>query len=100
MALAHSGVKGLVVDAVTADPIEGAIVWIRNGTETIPIRHPVTTWQSGDYWRLLPDGQYEVVASADGYLPASQQIKISNQAGKQAQILNFALIPKDTITAQ
>jgi hypothetical protein len=100
MALAHSGVKGIIVDATTADPIEGAIVWIRNGTETIPIRHPVTTWQSGDYWRLLPDGQYEVVASADGYLPASQQIKISNQAGKQAQILNFALIPKDTITAQ
>jgi len=94
MKQAHSGIKGIVVDAVSGEPIEGAVIWIRNGTEKMPIRHPVSTWESGDYWRLLPDGQYEAIAAAEGYEIAATKVNVTNKDGIGAQVINFALVPK------
>uniref|UniRef100_A0A1I7UH66 Peptidase_M14 domain-containing protein n=1 Tax=Caenorhabditis tropicalis TaxID=1561998 RepID=A0A1I7UH66_9PELO len=89
----HSGIKGLVVDATTGEPIYRAVVWIRNGTETVPIKHPVTTWSEGDYYRILPAGQYEVIVAAEGYDIAAKNVTIENKVRDSALVVNFALSP-------
>lgn len=40
---AHIGIKGVVSDRLTGEPISGAIVWVWNGTDNSPIKHSVTT---------------------------------------------------------
>lgn len=90
---AHSGVKGVVLDAITGEPINRAIVWIRNGTETVPIKHPVTTWSEGDYYRILPAGKYEIIVAAEGYDIATKNVTIENKVRDSALIVNFALSP-------
>lgn len=46
----HLGIKGLVLDASTGAPIEGAVIWIKNATDgksvAGAIKHPVTTCES------------------------------------------------------
>lgn len=47
--LAHIGIKGLVRDALSGQPIANAVVWVRNVTgggeasAQAAIKHPVTT---------------------------------------------------------
>jgi len=42
--LAHLGIKGIVQDALTGQPIANAVVWVRNVTAgQNAIKHPVTT---------------------------------------------------------
>lgn len=54
---------GVVTDAMTNEPIEGAEVTIEQGDdETI-----VTTDEDGIYEIILPTGEYNVTASAPGY---------------------------------
>ncbi|VDP58845.1 unnamed protein product [Heligmosomoides polygyrus] len=89
----HSGIKGVVTDAVTGEPISQAVVWIKNGTAQMPIRHPVTTWVLGDYYRILPAGQYEVIVSADGYEPAARNVTVANKVRDSAMVVDFALKP-------
>jgi len=89
----HAGVKGLVVDAQSGEPVQEAVIWIRNGTESVPIKHPVTTWHAGDFYRVLPVGSYEVVVAAQGYETVSERVNITNAARDSAQIINFALQP-------
>jgi hypothetical protein len=89
----HAGVKGVVSDSETGEPLAHAVVWVRNGTQTEPIRHPVTTWVSGDYYRLLPAGQYELLVSADGYEIASKNITVTNKVRDSAIVVDFALKP-------
>ncbi|PIO68490.1 hypothetical protein TELCIR_09717 [Teladorsagia circumcincta] len=72
----HSGIKGIVTDAETKEPVFQAGVWIRNGTSKMPIRHPVTTWVLGDYYRILPAGDYEVIVTADGYEPVARNVDL------------------------
>ncbi|KAL6740828.1 hypothetical protein Aduo_014144 [Ancylostoma duodenale] len=89
----HSGIKGLVSDAVTGEPIEGAVVWIRNGTDKLPIRHPVTSWLLGDYYRILPAGKYEVLVHAEGYEPAARNVTVTNTVRDSAMVVDFTLKP-------
>jgi carboxypeptidase E len=47
--LAHMGIKGLVQDALTGQPVANAIVWVRNvsaGEGERAIKHPITTCES------------------------------------------------------
>ncbi|KAF8370770.1 egl-21 [Pristionchus pacificus] len=87
----HSGIKGLVIDGESGEPVKEATVWIKNATEANPIKHPVTTSFAGEYFRLLPAGQYEVIIEADGYEPASKKVNVTNAVRDSAQIVHFAL---------
>jgi hypothetical protein len=93
MFTAHAGVKGQIFDDETGLPVQHAALWVRNGSQTEPIRHPVTSWEDGDYYRVLPPGQYELLVDADGYETASQNVTVTNQARDQALIVNFGLKP-------
>ncbi|VDM56201.1 unnamed protein product [Angiostrongylus costaricensis] len=89
----HSGIKGLITNAVTGEPISEAVVWIRNGTDPMPIRHPVTSWLLGDYYRILPVGQYEVIVNAEGYKPAARNVTVTNKVRDSAMTVDFVLEP-------
>ncbi|CAB3409229.1 unnamed protein product [Caenorhabditis bovis] len=91
---AHSGVKGMIVDAVSGEPIAHAVVWVRNGTDATPIRHPVTSSIDGDYYRILPAGKYELFVAADGYAPTSANITVENKVRDGALRVDFALQPE------
>ena len=53
-------------------PIHNARIRIVNRTKDI------FTWKTGEYWRLLLPGVYEVEVSAKGYLPKTQKIHVKN----------------------
>ncbi|KJH46367.1 zinc carboxypeptidase [Dictyocaulus viviparus] len=89
----HSGIKGLITNAITGEPISNAVVWIRNGSNPMPIRHPVTSWLLGDYYRILPPGQYEVIVDADGYTTTSRNVTVTNKVRDSAMVVNFSLQP-------
>jgi carboxypeptidase E len=94
MWLTHIGIKGLVTDAITKKPIANAVVWVRNATSTDgPIRHPVTSWITGDYFRLLTPGNYEVAVEAEGYETEIKAVNVTNSKKGEAVILNFGLKP-------
>ncbi|GMS96348.1 hypothetical protein PENTCL1PPCAC_18523, partial [Pristionchus entomophagus] len=90
---AHAGIKGLVINGETGEPVKEATVWIKNATETNPIKHPVTTSVAGEYFRVLPAGSYEVIVEADGYEPASKKVNVTNAVRDSARIVHFALSP-------
>lgn len=83
----------MVVDAMTGEPIKRAVVWIRNGTETVPVKHPVTTWSEGDFYRVLPAGKYEIIVAAEGYDIAAKNVTVENKVRDSALVVNFALSP-------
>jgi hypothetical protein len=56
MEAVHSGVKGIVHDSNGQNPISGAEISIIGGG----IGKVVTTTLLGEYWRLLPPGNYTV----------------------------------------
>uniref|UniRef100_A0A915PK79 Peptidase M14 carboxypeptidase A domain-containing protein n=1 Tax=Setaria digitata TaxID=48799 RepID=A0A915PK79_9BILA len=89
---AHIGIKGIVMDKNTGEPISEAVIWVRNSTEIIPIKHPVTSWETGEYFRLLTPGHYEIYVTADGYQSTSKQVNVTNDSQTSAKIVNFALI--------
>uniref|UniRef100_A0A158R4K0 Peptidase_M14 domain-containing protein n=1 Tax=Syphacia muris TaxID=451379 RepID=A0A158R4K0_9BILA len=89
----HSGIKGIVSDEETGEPISEAVVWVRNITDLTPIKHPVTTWLTGDYYRLLTPGKYQVLVTATGYEPATATVEVTNANRTSAQIVNFKLKP-------
>lgn len=102
----HIGVKGLVIDSASGEPIPQAIVWVKNltGETPTPIMHPVTTTDLGEYWRLLTPGKFELVVQAEGYLPASKTVTVDNTAADkktgQAQRLDFSLQLDPELAAQ
>ncbi|CAD5228507.1 unnamed protein product [Bursaphelenchus xylophilus] len=96
MWMTHMGVKGVVVDQITGKPIPNAVIWIRNLTSTkneAPIKHPVTTALSGDFFRPIIDGQYQLAVEAEGYQPEMRAVNVTNKAHGEAQIVNFQLKP-------
>jgi carboxypeptidase E len=89
----HSGVKGVVSDATSGEPIQEAAVWVLNGTSNLPIKHAVQSGLGGEYFRLLPEGKYEIVVEADGYELGRQNVTIKNSVKDSALLVNFALKP-------
>merc|ERR1712241_820143 len=97
---AHWGVKGVVRDGKTGEGIAGATVHVRNITRVdrhvrmqADINHDVTSARAGDYWRLLTDGEYEIIVQAEGYDSQAKLVQISNEGHHEATRLDFDLMP-------
>merc|ERR1711884_622842 len=95
---AHWGIKGVIRDSITGEGIGGATVHVRNitrmdkyGRMDSDITHDVTSAIGGDYWRLLTDGEYEMIVEADGYEPQAKLVQISN-GHKEATRVDFDLV--------
>ncbi|KAJ9597776.1 hypothetical protein L9F63_011384 [Diploptera punctata] len=58
----HLGVKGLVLDSVTAQPVNN--VSLRIAGREIPFR----TSPRGEFWRILLPGDYQLEVTAPGYV--------------------------------
>lgn len=85
-----------MTDAVTGRPVGNAVVWVRNltaGAQDAPIKHPVTTAVTGDFFRPIVDGRYQIAVEAEGYEPALRFVNVSNHAHQEAQALHIQLKP-------
>lgn len=79
-------VSGIVTDATTGDPIEGAVVQV-DGID------PVFSTDTGEYSiDGVPAGEQGVTASADGYESETVDAEVSDTDGA---FVNFALEPLD-----
>ena len=78
--LANGTLSGKVTDKDTGLPIEGAIITANS--------HQTTTNSTGDYILSLPEGNYTVTASKNGYQENTSTAEI---LANQTTILNFTL---------
>ena len=86
MEATHAGVRGKCIDADSKEPIEQAII------EVNEIAHNVTSNHFGQYWRLLPPGQYSIRASAYGYEPTEViTVQVDAATGQRKEPLDFRL---------
>jgi len=97
--MTHIGVKGLVLDATSGKPIQNAIVWVRNVTDgksaETAIKHPVTTWVTGDYFRPLVPGIYQLAVEAEGYGAQAKLVNVSRKSVAEHRpiVVTFHLVP-------
>ncbi|KAH7645110.1 carboxypeptidase d-like protein [Dermatophagoides farinae] len=84
---AHWGIKGIILDENTHEPIKSAIISIGNNDGG----HNITSSLQGEYWRLLLPGSYSVTVSAFGYETKTLPITVDNMDPTTATILNFTL---------
>lgn len=93
----HTGVKGLVTDANTGQLIPGAVIWVTNTTDLgqpFLIQHPITSAATGDYYRLLIPGRYELTAQAEGYESLVVPVEVKpGVVGQPAQRVDLKLVP-------
>jgi len=93
----HSGIKGIITDSISHRPIADAVIWIKNitiaGQQPVLIKHPITSYIDGSYWRLLTPGQYVVVVQADGYDAAEVKVNVTSVARSEAQRIDVQLKP-------
>ena len=68
-------------------PIKNASIRIKDRSKDI------YTWHTGEYWRLLLPGIYDIEASAPGFITSASAVQII--AG-QVKILNFHLKPSNS----
>ncbi|KAK0426355.1 hypothetical protein QR680_009664 [Steinernema hermaphroditum] len=61
---AHRGVKGIISDDA-GRPLRGAVVSLAKGGTG----KNVTTTKDGEFWRMLPPGDYEITVSHEEHLP-------------------------------
>lgn len=85
---AHRGIQG-VVTTTAGTPLEGATISI-SGLH----RNHVLTSQHGDFWLLLPDGQYSITVSAEGHSSETLPAVVS---GREVMVLKFTLPEESTI---
>ncbi|XP_075678556.1 carboxypeptidase D-like [Dermatophagoides pteronyssinus] len=83
---AHWGIKGLILDESTQQPIKSAIISIDNING-----HNITSSLNGEYWRILLPGIYQITVSAFGYQTKTSKIIVNNLNPTSATILNFTL---------
>lgn len=94
----HTGIKGIVMDKETQLPIPEATILVRN-LSTISsdnnglIKHPVTSWNTGDYYRLLTPGTYEIICIAEGYETKNIQVNVTNDVKDSAMVVDFEMVP-------
>ncbi|XP_068211125.1 carboxypeptidase E-like [Palaemon carinicauda] len=96
----HTGVKGVVRDSQTGQGIPNAVIHAKNVTRINDthtrddhIYHDVTSVHEGDYWRLLVPGEYEITASAEGYMPLTHEVTVTNPEHTEAIRRDFDLTP-------
>ncbi|KRZ17759.1 Carboxypeptidase E [Trichinella zimbabwensis] len=92
----HIGVKGLIKDKKSGEPIAFANVYVVNITNTnnpVFIEHSVKSAVDGDYWRLLTPGTYNITVLAEGYLSNTKTVKVINRKHTEAVRLDFHLTP-------
>ncbi|HEO70149.1 MAG TPA: hypothetical protein ENN80_02725 [Candidatus Hydrogenedentes bacterium] len=83
----HIGVRGLVTDGATAEPL-----WAK--VEVAGNAHPVFTDPDvGDYHRMLLEGVYDLTVSCDGYV--SQTVRNVEVLDGPATRVDFALLDPD-----
>jgi hypothetical protein len=90
---AQWGVRGLVTDAATGQPVYGKVTVQSNS-------HPVyTDPQVGDYHRLLLPGTYSLTFSAPGYEPRTFSNVVVNSAGTATRLdVTLATVAPPTVT--
>lgn len=86
----HRGIFGSVIDGQTNQPIANATIKIKD------LDHDVYSSESGEYWRILLPGEYQISVSKDHYRTAHRSISVG-AFGSPAVRINFSLIsgPKD-----
>lgn len=80
----HKGVKGIVTDQLTGNPLANVTVHLKGRA------HNVTSNQVGDYYRILSPGDYEIVFDKPAY--ESKKIFVS-YTNTMAQVHNIKLKP-------
>lgn len=85
----HMGIKGIVKDIQTTKPVERTFVSVHG------ISHNITSNGQGEFWRLLPDGEYKITFTAYGYQPYTISVKVDNNM-ESAQFLTIELTPSKT----
>ncbi|RVE68463.1 hypothetical protein OJAV_G00092040 [Oryzias javanicus] len=79
----NRGIKGIVKDE-QGNPIANATISVEG------INHDVTTAPTGDYWRLLNPGEYQVTARAEGYSSMTKLCVVGYEPGATACSFNMA----------
>jgi N-acetylneuraminic acid mutarotase len=79
-----------VTDAATGEPVPGALITI-----TGPVERERTTGDDGSYTVPLRVGDYEVTATAFGYVPRSGSVTVAQD---ETATLDLALAAQDTVT--
>lgn len=96
------GIKGVVSEAQSGLPIEAAAIKVRNVTSgrNQDVDHDITTIESGEYWRLLTPGQYEVTAMKTGYEAVTKLVTVANTHHQEAFRVDFSLQPSTEFDPQ
>lgn len=68
----HRGVYGYVRSSI-GKPIENAAITVNNNT------HVTYTWKTGEFWRLLLPGKYNITIEAEGFESHTEEIVITDQ---------------------
>ncbi|XP_046604005.1 carboxypeptidase D [Neodiprion virginianus] len=84
--LAHKGVYGFVRSSI-GNPVHNARIHVEG------IEHDIYTATTGDYWRLLVPGTYNITASAAGYESESRTVTVPDS--KLGVPLDFTLMSSD-----
>lgn len=86
----HLGVSGLVQDEA-GEAINKAIISV------VGINHNITSTERGEYWRLLPEGEYTLFVSAVGYETSAPQSVILSKTSP-SKVLNIQLVKRSVQT--
>ncbi|XP_046724721.1 carboxypeptidase D, b isoform X1 [Silurus meridionalis] len=85
----HFSVRGSVTDSHSGQAITNATIEVHGS------RHRVHTSRTGEYWRPLSPGTYQLHASAPGYFPLSAPVTVTEFQGEQVDfVLTRDLQPK------
>uniref|UniRef100_H2MBR1 Peptidase M14 domain-containing protein n=1 Tax=Oryzias latipes TaxID=8090 RepID=H2MBR1_ORYLA len=80
----NRGIKGIVKDE-QGNPIANATISVEG------INHDITTAPTGDYWRLLNPGEYQVTARAEGFSSMTKLCVVGYEPGATACSFNMHL---------
>lgn len=86
---AHKGVHGFVRSSI-GNAIGNARIHVDG------IEHDIFAANTGDYWRLLVPGTYNITASAIGYEPVTQTAVVLEES-KNGTLLDFTLMRSDPL---
>ena len=83
------GVKGTVINRVSRDPIDGASLMLKAGSREIGT---VQSDSQGNFLiQELPDGMYDLLIEAPGYLPTTVNVTVND--GYVKNMYNLSLSP-------